>query len=414
MQLRESPPSNPSYRWIVLVVATIAQAAASFVIQGLGVLAGFLQQDLQLSGFQVGLLMAASTAAPILALPIVGDLLDRRSERMIVGTGAAILAVGLVLSALGPSFACLLPSLFIVGCGYSTTQPGGSKSVTAWFRGGQLGFAMGIRQAGLPLGGATAAAVLPIIASMWSWRVALLVGAAVALGGALVFSALYRAPAATAGKARQDRPPKSLATSLAVSLATTLASFLTMLRHPWMRGVVLSGTMLVGAQSAILTYFMLFLRDEQSIPLVDGAWLMFAAQSCGIAGRIILAAWSDRPGTSRFRLVVASMLAVAAGMLVLALLRSQMPWPVLIVIAAWLGFFGLGWYGPWVACVADASPPESVGLALGTAMAVNQVAIVAAPPLLGLLHDLTGGYVAVWGCLAVLLIAAIWGTRGVR
>src|SRR5262249_29454810 len=215
----------------------------------------------------------------------------------------------------------------------------------------------------------------------------------------LAFSALYRAPAATA---RQDRPPKSR--------ATTLASVLTSLRHPWMRGVVLSGTMLVGAQSAILTYFMLFLRDEQSIPLVDGAWLMFAAQSCGIAGRIILAAWSDRPGTSRFRLVVASMLAVAAGMLVLALLRSQMPWPVLIVIAAWLGFFGLGWYGLWVACVADASPPESVGLALGTAMAVNQVAIVAAPPLLGLLHDLTGGYVAVWGCLAVLLIAAIWGT----
>ena len=400
MQLRESPPST--YRWIVLVVATIAQAAASFVIQGLGVLAGFLQEDLQLSSFQVGLLMAASTAAPILALPIAGDLLDRRSERMIVGTGATILAVGLVLSALGPNFACLLASLFIVGCGYSTTQPGGSKSVTAWFRGGQLGFAMGIRQAGLPLGGAAAAAVLPIIASMWSWRVALVVGAAVALGGALAFSALYRAPAATAGKPPQDRPPMSL------------ALFLTTLRHPWMRGVVLSGTMLVGAQSAILTYFMLFLRDEQSIPLVDGAWLMFTAQLCGIGGRIILAAWSDRPGTSRFRLVVASMLAVASGLLVLALLRSQMPWPALILIAAWLGFFGLGWYGPWVAFVADASPPDSVGLALGTAMAINQVAIVAAPPLLGLLHDLTGGYVAVWGCMAVLLAVAVWGTRGVR
>jgi MFS family permease len=402
MQLSESPQSNPGYRWIVLLVATIAQAAASFVIQGLGVLAGFVQQDLKLSSFQVGLLMAASTAAPILALPIVGDLLDRRSERMIVGTGAAILAVGLVLSALGPSFAWLLASLFIVGCGYSTTQPGGSKSVTAWFRGGQLGFAMGIRQAGLPLGGAAAAAVLPIVAGMWSWRFALVVGAAVALGGALGFSALYRAPAATAGKARQHRPPMNL------------ASFLTMLRHPWMRGVVLSGTTLVGAQSAILTYFMLFLRDEQSIPLGDGAWLMFAAQSCGISGRIILAAWSDRPGTSRFRLVVASMLAVAAGMLVLALLRSQMLWPVLLLIAAWLGFFGLGWYGPWVAFVADASPPESVGLALGTAMAINQVAIVAAPPLLGLLHDLTGGYVAVWGCMAMLLAAAVWGARGVR
>jgi MFS family permease len=400
MQLTESLRSNPSYRWIVLVVATIAQAAASFVMQGLGVLAGFLQQDLLLNGFQVGLLMAASTAAPILALPIVGDLLDRRSERLIVGTGAAILAVGLILSALGPNFAWLLASLFVVGCGYSTTQPGGSKSVTAWFRGGHLGFAMGIRQAGLPLGGAVAAAVLPIIASMWSWRLALVVGAAVALGGAFGFSALYRTP--TADEARQNRPPVSQ------------ASFLTMLRYPWMRNVTLSGTTLVGAQYAILTYFMLFLRDAQSIQLVDGAWLMFAAQSCGIGGRIILAAWSDRPATPRFRLVVASMLAVAAGMLVLALLPSQVPWPVLILIAAWLGFFGLGWYGPWVAFVADVAPPESLGLALGTAMAVNQVAIVAAPPLLGLLHDLTGGYIAVWGCMVVLLAAGVWGTRSVR
>src|SRR5947209_6858961 len=82
-----------------------------------------------------------------------------------------------------------------------------------------------------------------------------------------------------------------------------------------------------------------------------------------------------------------------------------------LLVAAWLGFFGLGWYGPWVAFIADVSPRESRGLALGTAMAVNQVAIVAAPPLLGLLHDATGGYVAVWSCLVALLLAAAWGAR---
>jgi MFS family permease len=108
------------------------------------------------------------------------------------------------------------------------------------------------------------------------------------------------------------------------------------------------------------------------------------------------------------------MLAVGAGLLALALLPGQMPWSILVLIAAWLGFFGLGWYGPWVAFVADVSPPESLGLALGTAMALNQVAIFASPPLLGLLHDLTGSYAAVWGCVVVLLAAAVWGTRGVR
>jgi len=189
---------------------------------------------------------------------------------------------------------------------------------------------------------------------------------------------------------------------------------LAMLGHPWMRGVALSGIALVSAQYAILTYFMLFLRDDHFIPLADGAWLMFAAQSCGVAGRVTLGAWSDRPGRSRFWFVIASMLAVGLGLLALALLHSQMPLWVWIIIAAWLGFFGLGWYGPWIAFIAEVSPPDRLGLALGTAMSLNQIAVVATPPVLGLLHDLTGSYVAVWSCLVALLAAAIWGARGTK
>ena len=108
------------------------------------------------------------------------------------------------------------------------------------------------------------------------------------------------------------------------------------------------------------------------------------------------------------------MLAVGAGFVVLASMPGQMPVPALIVVAAWLGFFGLGWYGPWVAFVADVAPRESVGLALGTAMALNQIAIMGAPLLLGFLHDLAGGYVAVWGSMAALLAAAMFATHRLR
>jgi hypothetical protein len=69
MQLQETQQSEHAYRWVVLVVATAAQATASYVTQGLGILAGFLQQDFQLSNLQVGFLIAAANAAPILALP---------------------------------------------------------------------------------------------------------------------------------------------------------------------------------------------------------------------------------------------------------------------------------------------------------------------------------------------------------
>jgi MFS family permease len=390
------------YRWVVLMVATLAQATASFVILGLGVLAGFLQQDFHLTASEVGLLIAAAGAAPVIALPFVGDLLDRRGERMIIGVGGAIVAGGLLLAAMAPNFVWVVIFLFVVGAGYSASQPGGSKSVTAWFRGDRLGFAMGVRQAGLPIGGAAAAAILPIVATHWNWRAAFVLGAAVVLIGSFAFVVVYTAPAVSAGAGRQKPPDRSL------------AYLLSTLRHPWMRGVAVSGTTLVGAQYAILTYFMLSLRDQQSIPLAQGAWLMFITQMCGVAGRVLLGAWSDRSGTSRFRLVVGCMLAVGAGFLVLASMPAQVPLPLLVVVAAWLGFFGLGWYGPWVAFVADVSPPESIGLGLGNAMALNQISIMGAPLLLGILHDVAGGYVAVWGCTAALLAAAVFATHRQR
>jgi MFS family permease len=84
------------------------------------------------------------------------------------------------------------------------------------------------------------------------------------------------------------------------------------------------------------------------------------------------------------------------------------------VLAAWLGFFGLGCYGPWVAYLAETAPADQVGLALGAAMAINQLGIICAPPLLGLVHDLSGGYTALWGCLVAGLAVAYALTARMR
>src|SRR5262249_32864300 len=81
------------------------------------------------------------------------------------------------------------------------------------------------------------------------------------------------------------------------------------------------------------------------------------------------------------------------------------------LLAAWLGFFGFGWYGPWVAYVSESAPPDRVGFALGLAMAINQVAIIASPPLLGLLRDSTGNYVANWTALIVILVLCVLASR---
>jgi hypothetical protein len=89
----------------------------------------------------------------------------------------------------------------------------------------------------------------------------------------------------------------------------------------------------------------LSLRDHAHIPLTRGGWFLFLAQAAGVAGRIGLAAWSDRTAGARFRLLALCMIAVAAGALLLIFIPPDTPEPALAILAAWLGFFGLGWYG---------------------------------------------------------------------
>jgi MFS family permease len=241
--------TNTAYRWLVLAAATFAQATSSFAMLGGAALAGFLQRDFRLSGTETGLLITATYGAAVFSLLFVGDLLDRKSERIIIGVGGAIAFIALMMATSSGNFAALLLCLFVAGLGFSVTQPGGSKSVSAWFRGDRLGLAMGIRQAGLPLGGALAAAILPAVAAASSWRAAFAAGAVATLGGAFVFALVYRPPAEDAGAASKRA-------------ALSYAAVAGLLRQSWMRNAMIAGLALVSAQYAILTWLMLYLRDH--------------------------------------------------------------------------------------------------------------------------------------------------------
>jgi predicted MFS family arabinose efflux permease len=372
-----------SYRWVVLAVATFSQAAAGFFVQGIGALGVQLQRDLGVNATQLGLLISVAQLAPLAGLLVAGELLDRFDERWVVGVGASVVGCALIAGTFAPGYAVLLGVLFVVGAGYSTVQPGGSKSVAAWFEASQRGTAMGIRQAGLPLGAALASATLPAVGLAFGWRATLTVGGLVALAGAAAFVILYRRPTGPAA------PP-----------ARATGKRLVLLEDPVLRRALLSGVSLVSVQSGLGLLTVLHLHEVAALSPGRAALILVAAQGAGVAGRILLAALSDRARVSRQGVVTGSLIAVVAALALLVTPLGGSPVAASVVFV-WLGFFGIGWYGPWVTLVTEAAPPGRTGFALGLAMAVNQVAIVLVPPLLGLLRDVTGAFAAPW----VLLIA---------
>ncbi|MCX4734259.1 MFS transporter [Streptomyces sp. NBC_01363] len=390
------------YRWIVLGIATFTQAASGFFVQGIGAMGIHLQRDLDLSTAQLGLLISAAQLVPLVGLLVAGELLDRYDERWVVGVGACVVAVGLCAGGLAPGYGALLCVLLVVGAGYSTVQPGGSKSVASWFDASRRGLAMGIRQAGLPLGAALASAVLPLLAVAHGWRSTLVAGGLVALLGAAVFMGCYRRPPARA--VPQSEAPRA-------SLGRQLGDRLRMLREPSMANIMLSGTSLISVQCGVGILTVLYLHETASVDAGPAALVLVVAQGAGVVGRICLAARSDRSSSGRYASVMICMAAAILGMVVLMTPLGRSP-VIACSVLVWLGFFGFGWYGPWVAYVIESAPPGRTGFALGLAMSVNQVAIVVVPPALGLLKDVTHSFVPAWGVLTTMTAVALIVSAG--
>lgn len=355
---------------------------------GVGTLAAFVQADLGLSGTMTGLLVTAVGLVPLFALLPVGRMLDRRGERWLVGGGALLLGVGVALATTAGTYAAILALLLLGGTGYATAQPGGSSAVAGWFTGRRRGLAMGIRQTGLPLGGALAAALLPTLAQRHGWQAALVVAGGVAVVGGTLFAVVYR---------DHPRPPPAG--------AAWWGDVRRLLGLPALRPVLWAGTAHVATQFATVSYLLAYLRDRHGIGLAIGGACLFAAQMAGVVGRVALARWSDRFGAGRrLRPVVLSVAATAGGTAALAVLPTT-PLPVLVVLMAVFGFFSFGWYGPWVVHVADVAPGDATGLTLALAMTGNQLGIVAGPPLFGAVADLTHGWTGPWLTLTGILLA---------
>jgi MFS family permease len=295
----------------------------------------------------------------------------------------------------------VLVVFLIGGVGYSASQPGGSKVVAAWFPPHQRGLAMGIRQTGLPLGGAMAAAILPPIADRHDWQAALLVAASIAALSGVVFGIAYR-------------PPVHQAFASVPGFRTELGG---LLRMKPVRMAMQSGFAMVSIQFVIISYLMLYLRDVHDIPLTRGAWMLFGAQGAGVAGRIVLAAWSDRISHRMLPVVLAAG-AASLGAAGFAVITAGPSFAILLSISIAVGFFAFGWYGPWVVFVAEAAPSHAVGMTLALAMTGNQLGIVLAPPVFGLLLDVSGGYVVPWlvvgGFLALVAVRTGRSTRATR
>ena len=190
------------YRWTILALGTVAQASYSAVFLGIPVLAPELREEYGLTLTEIGVVIAAVSIGSMFTLLPWGLLTDRLGERKVLGTGLAASSVALVIAAFSSSYGVLVAMLVLAGAAGASVNAASGRAVMGWFAPSQRGFALGIRQTALPLGGAAAALCLPPIAAVGGTQAGLLV-----LAGACLATAL--AGATACARPRPRKPGKS-------------------------------------------------------------------------------------------------------------------------------------------------------------------------------------------------------------
>lgn len=179
-------------RWGILILATWIQTTTSIIIQGIGPLSTYWGKAYYLSPTQTAMLVSAINIGPMLSMMFLGKVIDQYGERWILGISSLLLGITMAATLLTQQYVFLLIILIIVGAWYGASQPGGSKAIVHWFPIKERGLAMGIRQTGIPLGGAIAAACIPWLSVHYGVSMAIAVQVGLAVLSGFIFLLIYR------------------------------------------------------------------------------------------------------------------------------------------------------------------------------------------------------------------------------
>ena len=372
------------YRWVVLGVGAAGAAAFSMLRMGLPALGPTIRAAYGLSLGQVGLAFAAVSVGVMVTLVPWGILTDRVGERPVLAGGLAGSAAALTACAFAPSYASLLAGFVLAGMlGASATGASG-RAVMGWFARTERGFALGIRQMALPLGGALASLLLPHVAGVGGLRAALLVLAGISLTAALAAAAWMR-----------DAPPPPPTLVLPTSPPPT--------RDPRIWRLGAGSALLVVAQSSLVGFVVLFLHDARGLSAATAAAGLAAIQLGGAATRIAAGRLSDREG---LRIAPIRRIALAGGALLAATaVLVDAPGALLYPVLLAAGVTAMTWNGLAFTAAAEISGRKRAGTAMSVQNTLIAIGTALAPALFGVVVDASSWTVA-YGLCALALIAA--------
>lgn len=404
------------YGWVVIGIAFVTMAVAVSARTAFSLLLPPLidefgwERGLASGAFSFGFLLSAATST------IVGRVMDRHGPRVVIETGVAMLATGLLTAPfIGAAWHLYATLGVLVGCGANLMSfSAQSLFLPNWFV-RRRAFAISIAFSGVGVGALLLLPWLQSIISRDGWRSACWIMGLIVLfllGPLNLFvrrrpqdlGLLPDGETGTSGTGAAHRAAAVVDTAW-VAIDWTLARALRTARFWW---IALGYFCALVAWYAVQVHQTKYLIEVGFSPLV-AAWALGLVSAVAIPGQIGLGALSDRIG--REWIWTAGCLGFAVSYAALIALEHT-PSPVLLYLMVLSqGFLGYALTSVMGAIVAEIFEGPHFGAIFGSITVALLGGGAAGPWLAGAIHDATGSYRPAFllaiACCAISA-AAIW------
>jgi MFS family permease len=138
------PEPSRFFRWMVLIVISLAMFGNYYVYDCIAPIADLLSKQLGFSDSNIGLLQAIYSIPNVFMVLIGGYIVDRIGTRKGIFIFGTLCMIGAVVTALSGRLAVMATGRLIFGLGAESLIVAVTTATAKWFRGKELSFAFGI------------------------------------------------------------------------------------------------------------------------------------------------------------------------------------------------------------------------------------------------------------------------------
>jgi MFS family permease len=142
--LANKPAPASWYRWIVLLFVSLAMFGNYYIYDSIGPIADILKTQLNFTDENIGALYSVYSLAAIIILIFGGIFVDRYGTKLSILVFATICSIAALVTSISSDITIMLIGRFLLGIGAEPLIVAVTTSLAKWFKGKELGFAMGI------------------------------------------------------------------------------------------------------------------------------------------------------------------------------------------------------------------------------------------------------------------------------